>query len=780
MKNLWLLLWIHVGLLLGKSFGAHFSQQPSDKVIVAGKSVTLPCVVIGYRGVVQWTMDGLALGAERDLPGWSRYSVVGDPSLGEHNLHIEGVELSDDAIYECQATQAALRSQRARLTVLLPPGDPMIPGSPVANVLLNVPYNLTCLAPVAKPAAEITWYRDGKKLDSAVYTKELLSDGKSEGSASSLLITPSLADSGSSYTCRVRNEALPEGREKSVTLSVQYPPKVTLSVEPPTITEGGSVTFLCGAVSNPEVTGYRWAKGGVPLAVSGDKYTVEVDHTFFTAPVSCEVSNSVGASNVSTAVNVLFGPRLLTEPRPMTVDIGDDASFFCGWTGNPTPTQFWSKKGTGEVLSNGNTLLLTKVTREDAGIYVCKAIVPRMGSTEKEVTLTVRGPPIITSEMHYETTLGGKARMECLIESTPAPDRIVWAWDKQSLEDGSWGRFSVETEVTEVGAISVLVIDGAEQSDFLTEFNCSAINQYGEDSVIVSLRQQAALPLTLLLIAVGSGTLCIFVLVITSILCCRRPKKAVKDTQILAVDVSGSEPSERHPSDSEEDLKEPLHTDTESQRTSQTEHSDIPDEPQDPTNGYYKVRAHEDTRPTTITYPEFSSPPRPLYSTTSSLSPLCPTPSGPPKIYDYAHRYATTPRSGGHHMPQGSSSHLPQGTTHLPQGPMHLPQVPTHLPQAPTYLPQGPTHLPQGPTHLPQGPTHLPHGPSHLQQGLSHLPPGPSQHSAPYARAFCSYVRPDRFDSMDQGPALARLSYASLTTHSDFGRPSQQRMQTHV
>lgn len=65
------------------------------------------------------------------------------------------------------------------------------------------------------------------------------------------------------------------------------------------------MTFLCSAVSNPEVTTYRWAKGGIPISVSEDRYHVTVDHTFFTAPVSCEVSNSVGSSNVSTAVNVL-------------------------------------------------------------------------------------------------------------------------------------------------------------------------------------------------------------------------------------------------------------------------------------------------------------------------------------------------------------------------------------------------------------------------------------------------------------------------------------------
>lgn len=48
---------------------AYFSQQPQDQVVISGHSVTLPCVIVGYRGMVQWTKDGLALGGERDLPG---------------------------------------------------------------------------------------------------------------------------------------------------------------------------------------------------------------------------------------------------------------------------------------------------------------------------------------------------------------------------------------------------------------------------------------------------------------------------------------------------------------------------------------------------------------------------------------------------------------------------------------------------------------------------------------------------------------------------------------
>lgn len=43
---------------------------------------------------------------------------MGDPLSGEHSLQIDSAELADDAVYECQATQAGLRSHRAKLTVL--------------------------------------------------------------------------------------------------------------------------------------------------------------------------------------------------------------------------------------------------------------------------------------------------------------------------------------------------------------------------------------------------------------------------------------------------------------------------------------------------------------------------------------------------------------------------------------------------------------------------------------------------------------------------------------
>lgn len=44
-----------------------------------------------------------------------------------------------------------------------------------------------------------------------------------------------------------------------------------------------------------------------------------------------------------------------------------------------------------QVLSNNNQLHLKSVSQSDAGQYVCKAIVPRIGVGETEVTLTVNG-----------------------------------------------------------------------------------------------------------------------------------------------------------------------------------------------------------------------------------------------------------------------------------------------------------------------------------------------------------------------------------------------------
>ena len=52
------------------------------------------------------------------MPGYPRYVMVGNASLGQHHLAIRGATLQDDGQYECQvAPTAATRAMRATANV---------------------------------------------------------------------------------------------------------------------------------------------------------------------------------------------------------------------------------------------------------------------------------------------------------------------------------------------------------------------------------------------------------------------------------------------------------------------------------------------------------------------------------------------------------------------------------------------------------------------------------------------------------------------------------------
>uniref|UniRef100_A0A8C9ST05 Kirre like nephrin family adhesion molecule 3 n=1 Tax=Scleropages formosus TaxID=113540 RepID=A0A8C9ST05_SCLFO len=507
---------------------AVFTQQPHDLVVVAGQPVTLPCSIPGYHGIVLWVKDGLALGVNRDLSGYPRYAVVGDHDEGEYHLRIQRVELVDDALFECQAIQAAIRSRPARVTVLVPPDDPAITGAPVVSLRAGEPLNLTCHANNAKPAASIIWIRDREVLSGAVYSKTLLRDGKRESAVSTLHIPASSVESGQIITCRASNKAVPSGKEARVTIDIQHLPLVNLSVEPQPILEGNLVKFHCSAKANPPVTQYRWAKGGnIIREVSGDTYEVVVDHSFFTEPVSCEVTNLLGSTNVSRNVDVYFGPHMAAEPQSLQVDQGSDAVFNCAWTGNPSLTIVWMKRGSGVVLSNENVLTLRAVKQEDAGKYVCRAVVPRVGAGEKEVSLTVNGPPTISSTQTQQALHGEKGQIKCFIRSTPPPDRIVS--DRTVLESGTSGRYTVETVSTEEGVISTLTMSNIVPADFQTIYNCTAWNSFGSDTEIIRLREQESLHLAVIIgVAVGAFVAFIVLMGTLGAFCCTRAQRNLK------------------------------------------------------------------------------------------------------------------------------------------------------------------------------------------------------------------------------------------------------------
>ncbi|KAK5889446.1 hypothetical protein CesoFtcFv8_015450 [Champsocephalus esox] len=632
-----------------KAWCIHFSQEPADQSVVLGERVVLSCVVFNYSGIVQWTKDGLALGVGEGLRAWPRYRVLRALDIGQYNLEISHSELSDDSLYECQATEAALRSRRAKLNVLIPPGDPVVEGTPELLLMAGNPFNLSCVTRGAKPAAHIQWTKDGAAVEGAVQSTEVLPDRKRVTTRSYLPIIPVDTDSGRNFTCVASNPAVPMGKRATVTLNVHHPPMVTLSIEPRSVMEGERVTFTCAATGNPPIIGIRWAKGGVLL--DGARETVFVttaDHSFFTEPVSCQVFNVVGSTNVSILVDVHFGPILIIEPRPVTVDVDADVTLNCKWSGNPPLTLTWTKKGSSMVLSNNNQLYLKSVSQADAGQYVCKAIVPRIGVGETEVTLTVNGPPIISSDTVQYSVRGERGEIKCYIASTPPPDKIVWAW-KENVWEKEKGtlmeRYTVEQSkpLDQGGAVlSTLTINNVMETDFHSPYNCTAWNSFGPGTMIITLEETDIVPVGIIAGGtVGSCILLLMCLLALAFFLYRQRKGSRRGVTLGKPDIKVETVNkETHGLEEEaadistatrmvKAMYSPFKDDMDLKQDIRSE-SDTREEYElkDPTNGYYNVRAttHEEARPQSraIHYQgEFRSP-------NPNIGPAGPPSSGSP------------------------------------------------------------------------------------------------------------------------------------------------------
>lgn len=227
------------GFLYGVLGVQHFIETPADTRVVLGRSAMLNCSVGNRVGYVQWAMDDILLGYDLNIPGYPRYSIV-QSSPEKFNLYIVNSTLWDDATFECQVLPAqgnpALQSS-AHLTILVPPEMPQIVGHPNGSVI-NIRHTdpmvqLRCEVRNARPAASITWYKDGVVVtENVYYMVESIPEDKRENAHNTLTLTPDFdsqeggsvynKEHGAVYTCKGTNEAI-RGRylETSVRVNVQ-------------------------------------------------------------------------------------------------------------------------------------------------------------------------------------------------------------------------------------------------------------------------------------------------------------------------------------------------------------------------------------------------------------------------------------------------------------------------------------------------------------------------------------------------------------------------------
>ncbi|CAB3371539.1 Hypothetical predicted protein [Cloeon dipterum] len=549
-----------------------FAIQPMSQTAIVGTRVTLPCRVENKRGTLQWTKDSFALGANRNLSSYPRYSMIGSDEEGDYSLDINNVSLEDDAEFECQVGAGAgmlpIRSRKAKLTVLVPPDPPEILQGRVLTTTEDREIELECVSRGGKPAAEITWLDgQGNVITSGIETVvEPLPGDKRVTAKSILKLIPKKEHHGQNLTCQAQNTADRNHRSARLRLDVKFAPKVSVKVTHPVdrkIAEGDEVKLSCTAEANPtDGLNYRWYINDEP--VSGE-HTTELLITNATRAmhdtiVKCEVKNVVGKSEESETLDITYGPRFKDRPKNVQAESGAQVTLSCDVDSNPPAIISWLHGETSKVIANSNNLSLTVSTRT-AGRYICVANTDGFTVLTAEAQVYLKGPPDIISRLTQYGSVGENVRLECVVFSVPRPDRVAWSRNNRELHAALDPEVSISEEMLPEGIKSTLVIRGAQSAHF-GAYNCTATNGYGTDVAEINLRVQDGLK-NLEIIFYGALAAVVLVLLVACICFCRckrSPKNLHHPTPTVLVDMPEKSGKLSDRSSNDSDLKVDIRT----------------------------------------------------------------------------------------------------------------------------------------------------------------------------------------------------------------------------
>ncbi|KAK3540674.1 hypothetical protein QTP70_034595, partial [Hemibagrus guttatus] len=356
-------------------------QQEEEMSTVEGHMASLTCDVQTHlTPEIIWTKDGQLLQSGSGVQMLS----------GGKMLQISRVQQQDAGQYVCTVTNSAGQDQKSiMLNVYSPPILLPLPhsGSEVMTPRIGSSVTLSCEAQ-GVPEPEVTWYRNGWKLNSG---RTLQLTGQK------LTINSMQVSDGGVYTCKVSNPAGQQERMFSLTAH-------------------GSGSML--------------SLGPLELSHSG-VYT-------------CIAHNSEGETHKNYTLTIQVPPKILnTGPSELSALVGAELTLTCRAEGTPTPQLTWMRNGVKldttehvHVSAHGSTLTLPSVTKEDSGTYRCLAISPA-GQESKIYTVLVLVPPSILK--HSDVPLDVHAApdsvvsLECDAVGVPPP-QVSWLKDGNPLQ----------------------------------------------------------------------------------------------------------------------------------------------------------------------------------------------------------------------------------------------------------------------------------------------------------------------------------------------------------
>ncbi|NP_001089175.1 NPHS1 nephrin S homeolog precursor [Xenopus laevis] len=501
-----------------------FRVQPDNITIVKGSTALLSCEVEHGTGMVQWEKNGLLLGPDRNIPGFPRYSMTGDPHKGEYNLRIERIELDDDAEYHCQVGRSEVSlgiiSLTALINVLIPPKAPTFEehavGSRVTWVY-GVEYTVTCQATDAKPAAVLTI----KKSDLEVSGDSSTSPGSRDRLENTALVTkviPQSSDNGKLLTCLALNPALQTPITVSFTMNVLFPPNAPIieGYTGPSVKAGETLKLICISLSGNPLATLQWSKNDDVVSTrwetdevvrsSRSHLTLSIKPADNMAVVSCEAVNHVTPQTLKTSIilNVVFLPTEVTILGSPSGPEKSSLSFSCFTAASNPPVQIRWWLGPKELVNtivtitdaaHGGKVTMSNLTmvalREEHGMSLtCEAFNEVILYTKSNsVTLSVQYPPqnvwIEAPPTDKFFRAGTAVKMTCFSSGGNPPPRLTWIKDTKSLSGGT----QIHSGKIVTKEITIITVP----SDNLATYRCNASN-IGKTALTASTKLKVQFP----------------------------------------------------------------------------------------------------------------------------------------------------------------------------------------------------------------------------------------------------------------------------------------------
>ncbi|KAM9847237.1 cell adhesion molecule 1 [Aulostomus maculatus] len=247
----------------------------------------------------------------------ARFQLV-NFSDNELRVSLSNVSLSDEGRYVCQLYTDPPQEAYADITVLIPPGNPIIEAHDEILSEGNE-TEMTCTAMSSKPAATIRWMKGDKELPGK--PKVELTYDRMYTVTSRLTFTVSKEDDGVPVVCIVDHPAVKDFQAQKY-LEVQYKPEVKIMVEfPQGLTrEGENLELTCQAKGKPQPQRVNWVKvdDDVPshAVITGSDLYIENLNKSYNGTYRCVASNSVGEAYDDYILYVYDAPT--TTPIPTT------------------------------------------------------------------------------------------------------------------------------------------------------------------------------------------------------------------------------------------------------------------------------------------------------------------------------------------------------------------------------------------------------------------------------------------------------------------------------